>query len=225
MGCEASKEKTRPRPHPVDSMLRTDDGVPVSETPAEKELPPIYEAVPYDGKCCPKQKAYMGKVGLGSEGGMVLTHFPGKMLACKLRDLGCDVVVTLQKDEEGAQKVKALCGEFSMDWIQIDFWHLYHSGKSNELFAEVAKVSSLIRSGKHVAIHCAAGIHRTGMFAYSVLREIGYSSKAATDSLRHLREVTYLRVGRHRIQGVEKMVGGKPANEEDLPPATETKQK
>eukprot|EP01064_Diplonema_japonicum_P038328 TRINITY_DN9236_c0_g1_i1.p1 TRINITY_DN9236_c0_g1~~TRINITY_DN9236_c0_g1_i1.p1 ORF type:complete len:241 (+),score=26.61 TRINITY_DN9236_c0_g1_i1:60-782(+) len=212
MGCESSKALKPGAKRPAASTLKSppsvsqeSDSFP-SPTYSEKEvnLPPICEAIPCQEESNSKNPVFVGKV---AAGGMTLTHFPGRKMMEKLKDSGCDVVVTLQKDKEGAQKVKELCQTYRVQWIQIDFWNLYHTKNSAVLHSQVTVMADLIRSGRKVAIHCAAGIHRTGMFGYAVLRELGYTTAAASLSLRSLREVTYLRVGRHRILGMEDLLG------------------
>ena len=139
-------------------------------------------------------------------GTLALSAFPSKKAVKGLKKSGCDLIVTLQKDEEGAQKVGKMCGQTGIEWMQVDFWHLYHRKMSDELFAKVEEVAQRIRKGDSVMIHCAAGIHRTGMFAYSVLLALGYSPKAAVKSIRTLRSHCHARVGAHRVLGVHELL-------------------
>ena len=52
-------------------------------------------------------------------------------------------------------------------------------------------------------IHCAAGIHRTGTVAYTLLRLGGMSAKEAMDALKEMREETAKGVGKWRIDIAE----------------------
>ncbi len=54
-----------------------------------------------------------------------------------------------------------------------------------------------------VLIHCAAGIHRTGVFTYTLLRMDGKGQKEAYDSLKLAREDTHRGVGDWRIKLAE----------------------
>ena len=54
-----------------------------------------------------------------------------------------------------------------------------------------------------VLVHCAAGIHRTGVFAYSLLRATGLSGKNAMAKILAIREVTHRGVGQVRIEGAD----------------------
>ena len=53
-------------------------------------------------------------------------------------------------------------------------------------------------------IHCAAGIHRTGTMAYTMLRMSGYSADEAVEGLKKMREDTHKGVGDWRIELAEK---------------------
>ncbi|KAJ9452489.1 hypothetical protein DIPPA_34714 [Diplonema papillatum] len=139
-------------------------------------------------------------------GGICLLHFPSRRQMKFLKQKGCNYVVTLQKDEENAQTVRSYCQLLHIKWIQVDFWHYFHQKNAEELIRYVRQVAALMRSGKFVMIHCAAGIHRTGMFAYAVLRCLGYDPASAVQSLRALRTATYLKVGAHRIQEIEQLL-------------------
>ena len=50
-----------------------------------------------------------------------------------------------------------------------------------------------------VLLHCAAGIHRTGICAYTLLRWSGLGSKDSFDVIRGMREDTANGVGEWRI--------------------------
>merc|ERR550532_3612420 len=45
--------------------------------------------------------------------------------------------------------------------------------------------------GENLVVHCAAGLHRTGIFLYLLLRELGDSPEAALEKIRQMREITY----------------------------------
>lgn len=52
-------------------------------------------------------------------------------------------------------------------------------------------------------IHCAAGIHRTGIFAYMLQRIFGVNTGEAYENLHAIREHTYKGVGKWRIELAE----------------------
>jgi hypothetical protein len=55
-------------------------------------------------------------------------------------------------------------------------------------------------------LHCQAGIHRTGVFAYCLLRLTGHQPIAAVAALRALRRATSIGVGEQRIRWAEQSV-------------------
>ena len=55
-------------------------------------------------------------------------------------------------------------------------------------------------------IHCAAGIHRTGTIAYTLLRLGGMSAKEAMSALSEMRQETAKGVGKWRIEVGEALV-------------------
>ena len=59
---------------------------------------------------------------------------------------------------------------------------------------------------ERVVIHCAAGVHRTGVFAYSILRGLGYSAINAMSKILDLRKATHRGVGADRIKAAEELI-------------------
>ena len=64
----------------------------------------------------------------------------------------------------------------------------------------------VMAGSEHVVIHCAAGIHRTGTMAYTLLRMSGYSAEESLEQLKVMREDTHRGVGDHRIEIAEKQL-------------------
>eukprot|EP01063_Lacrimia_lanifica_P025954 TRINITY_DN3410_c0_g1_i1.p1 TRINITY_DN3410_c0_g1~~TRINITY_DN3410_c0_g1_i1.p1 ORF type:complete len:240 (+),score=71.14 TRINITY_DN3410_c0_g1_i1:139-858(+) len=217
MGCEGSKP-TRASPPPKPA-LQADLASPPSPdtvsclTAASDE---VEEGQAAEFKVVPLVR-----------GRLLLHPFPSRKAVARLQDAGCDVVFTLQKDEEGAQKVRALCRRAGLRWTQFDFWKAYHGGDDKALLEAVRGAVAELRAGGNVVLHCAAGIHRTGMFAYGVLRELGLAPQAAAHSLHALRETTHQRVGAHRVYGMEDLMAQhwpcytQRMNEVDFPPVTD----
>ena len=65
---------------------------------------------------------------------------------------------------------------------------------------------TMAKSRQRVLIHCAAGIHRTGVVAYSLLRATGLCKEEAMGKIKAMREATFNGVGKARILGSEKHV-------------------
>ena len=63
-------------------------------------------------------------------------------------------------------------------------------------------------SAARVVIHCSAGIHRTGMFSYALLRVCGLDPDAAMSTLARLRAVTAQGIGEQRVSWAEDLAAG-----------------
>jgi len=64
----------------------------------------------------------------------------------------------------------------------------YPQGEAHErLVAAIPHISQFLDDGEAVMIHCAAGIHRTGMLALAVLFWRGYTEPEALDLIGQMR--------------------------------------
>ena len=133
-------------------------------------------------------------------GKLALTHRPRKTDLPALRELGVTHLMTLLNESEGAKEIGALATKAGLSWIWCPL-------KGADVTAPLSSVSSALDAGKAalaaggaVAIHCSAGIHRTGMFGYALLRCAGLDRDAALATLRALRAVTADGVGFERLE-------------------------
>ncbi len=60
-----------------------------------------------------------------------------------------------------------------------------------------------LNNDDRILIHCAAGIHRTGVFAYSFIRNLGNDVESSRGLLQMMREVTFKGVGEDRLKYAE----------------------
>jgi protein tyrosine/serine phosphatase len=68
-------------------------------------------------------------------------------------------------------------------------------------------VHILSQNSETCIVHCSAGIHRTGLTGYTILRcAAGMDQKEAYEGLRHMREHTYNGVEQWRIDYAEKFL-------------------
>merc|ERR1712070_820590 len=58
----------------------------------------------------------------------------------------------------------------------------------------VAEVAALLQHGESVVVHCAAGMHRTGVVCYLALRHVGQGEEEALASILASREITHAEV-------------------------------
>lgn len=111
----------------------------------------------------------------------------------RLREEGCDRLVTLLATREGSERIGALAREVGMEWT----WLPLDSGRPPTADADWQRIAlglialaGRLNQGESVALHCSAGIHRTGMIAYAFLRAYGYTRPQALDTIARMRVVT-----------------------------------
>ena len=89
---------------------------------------------------------------------------------------GATHLVTLLTEREGARDLGELATKAGLQWI----WCPLEDADTGASIAAVRPalegIQAALRAGGAVVIHCSAGIHRTGMFGYAVLRVCGLDS-------------------------------------------------
>lgn len=134
-------------------------------------------------------------------GALALTHRPKLKDLPSLRALGATHLVTLLAENEGAKQLgdAATAAGLTWSWIPLAGAAIPDGIREHELRVELARLRDVIAAGGKVVVHCSAGIHRTGMFGYALLRQLGLDAAAARAKLLELRQVTSDGVGDHRI--------------------------
>jgi protein-tyrosine phosphatase len=134
-------------------------------------------------------------------GALALTHRPRHRDVPRLPALGVTHVVTLLAEREGAREIGDAVRRAGLIWI----WCPLDNGQppdarcTAELRPVLAELATLVSQGATILIHCSAGIHRTGMFGYALLRQLGLEPTAARAKLLELRVVTGEGVGDDRL--------------------------
>ena len=72
--------------------------------------------------------------------------------------------------------------------------------RNDEILSALSEVKTALENQASIYIHCASGIHRTGMIAYAILRHAGFSAENALSTLAELRNETAQGVGDDRKQ-------------------------
>ena len=155
------------------------------------------------------EKADINWVGVGN-GELAIGHKPGGKISFDgMKNEGVTHVLTLLQGNEGALQIGDKVKKSGMDWIWFPF-----SASHDNLLADTTKVSDLFRVlkekldvGAKIYVHCSAGIHRTGMIAYGLLRFMEFEKNDAMMLLRKLREVTADQVGEERILWGDRFAG------------------
>ena len=126
------------------------------------------------------------------QGRLCLRGKPGKKLFENIPSLGLSRIVTLLSEREGALEFGQLVKDHGVQWTWLPLEDgQYPRGYSHEMLKEnLPDISSYLDAGESILIHCAAGIHRTGMLAYAVLRYRGYSIEQAQNMIAEMREHT-----------------------------------
>lgn len=115
--------------------------------------------------------------------------------------LGITHVVTLLTEREGAKEIGNAVGQAGLTWIWCPLENAQppDERRTVELRAVLLELAALVASGHKILVHCSAGIHRTGMFGYALIRQLGEEPAVARAKLSELRAVTGEGVGRDRL--------------------------
>ena len=134
-------------------------------------------------------------------GALALSHRPKYKDVSRLPAMGVTHVVTLLAEREGAKGIGEAVRHAGLTWI----WCPLENGQppdargTAELRPVLAELAALVANGAQILVHCSAGIHRTGMFGYALLRQLGLDPGAARLMLIELRAVTGDGVGHERL--------------------------
>lgn len=137
-------------------------------------------------------------------GSIIACERPSKSLLKNLSRV-CDLVITLQWETETPEDIHTYCTEFGLEWLWVPIKATnYRLISDDELYSRILnslhQVKTQLDKGKRILVHCAAGVHRTGFFVYTLLRISGFFHQAALDFLIKIRPVILARIGQHRIE-------------------------
>lgn len=153
-------------------------------------------------------------VSLGN-GKLTLWHRPGAKAIPALKASGCDCVVTLLSSREGAPAVGKNIEQAGLEW----FWLPLENGQPPQGAAADAILAALpalwerLDARRSVLVHCSAGIHRTGMIAYALLRWRGHDEAAALAFIAKMRRHTREGVQRKQLDWVNDTIPMKARGE------------
>ena len=127
---------------------------------------------------------------------------------------GCTHILTLLSEREGASSLQgaAILAGLTWLWLPLANGTPPPEGRDDDVRRALADVHAALAAGGSVYVHCAAGIHRTGMIANAVLRAAGVSREDALTALRAMRPLTGEGVGDVRIAWGDRFAhrGGPP---------------
>lgn len=148
----------------------------------------------------------------GAQGRICLWHFPSQKQLQDVAKQGCKCVVTLQSlnEDPHMKLIPQICQIEGMQWIQVSFWPNFYSHAGAEghgaLIKLIDEIATKVKNGEYVMLHCAAGIHRTGMCVYGVLRKLGLSQQQTLNCIRDLRRATFDHCGMDRFTEMESKI-------------------
>lgn len=134
------------------------------------------------------------------DGQLAIGHRPKFNAIKNMRNLGATHILTLLSESEGAQEIGDEARRAGLGWL----WLPMQSGDppADERLGEIRELFANLRTAltqhAHIYIHCSAGIHRTGMITYALLRFLQFTDGAALSTLLQLRQVTADGVGDER---------------------------
>ncbi|CDW75320.1 adpribosylation crystallin [Stylonychia lemnae] len=141
---------------------------------------------------------------------VTLWHRPGKKEIYDLKNLqNISLIVTLQGTGENPNEIKKGCQQNGIQhkWINIQGANQALLDDKKVIAYLVERIQELYENlstqQERVLIHCAAGVHRTGITAYTLLRLDGLCPQDAYETLKLIRLNTYQGVGEWRIQLAE----------------------
>lgn len=125
-------------------------------------------------------------------GRMALWHRPKLNAMATLKEAGCQHLVTLLSEKEGARAIGEAAQAAGMEWT----WLPMEGSRPPEGRRSVAVINALILlsegldDGHSILVHCSAGMHRTGMVAFALLRLRGHTEETALDTILRMRAHT-----------------------------------
>lgn len=139
------------------------------------------------------------------KGNLAIGHRPGAKLMSDLRLYQTTHILTLLSEKEGGKKTESMAQKQGIGWL----WFPMESAKPptearhQQLADLFANIKSILNDNGKIYIHCSAGIHRTGMISYALLRFLGYREKETIAVLAQLRDKTSEGVGEERVEWAE----------------------
>ena len=140
---------------------------------------------------------------------IVLGPRPGKKSLANLQELNLTHCCTLLSEREEAPLIARIAMKIPCEWVwlPIEGGHL-ETLSSTDIEGLIITLSNAIADTEspRLYLHCSAGIHRTGFFAYMLLRLMGMDKEEATSKLVDLRSVTAAQVGDERLALAEDLL-------------------
>jgi protein-tyrosine phosphatase len=203
------KNRTAVRALPSDTQAETDDLKQLKKTDERPTGETITRKFFKNGDAEEVRGLQWGSI-LQSK--LTMWHRPKRQHIKYLKDENCTLIISVQSEKEQAADVGKDCSKFGIRWIHIPLEGANETLLSAEESITVvleglyAVFKMLNNNQEKALVHCAAGIHRTGVCTYVLARVAGRTKKEATSFLKQLREVTFAQVGDWRLALAEEIL-------------------
>lgn len=94
---------------------------------------------------------------------------------------GLTYLLTLQSEKEKLKDLQIICKKTGVIWLHVPLEGanlplLQRKESKEKIIKGLQNIMEILYTSKNatILIHCAAGIHRTGVFTYSLFRMLGY---------------------------------------------------
>lgn len=134
-------------------------------------------------------------------GRIAMGHRPRRKAIESMPAAGVTHVVTLLSEAEGAPSIGADVKRAGLVWIWLPLANAEPPAPSRleDIKKGLATIKTALSGRGSIFLHCSAGIHRTGMITFALLRSLGANETESIELLKELRIVTREGVGAHRI--------------------------
>ena len=142
------------------------------------------------------------------QGYLALRGKPGRSFFENLSSTGCSRMVTLLSSREGGEAIGEIAKLHGLAWIWLPLENgQYPKDPAYTMLKESISVLSIyLDQGESIVIHCAAGIHRTGMLAYALIRYQGYSVEESLRKIGEMRQHTRNGIQDRHLQWGEEVI-------------------
>lgn len=142
-------------------------------------------------------------------GRLALSERPKIKEIKKLNNDQCDRVITILGGRgENARQIGLEVESCRMhwDWIKVGKATSFSLAERIELKHAIVTTLTALKSGESVIIHCSAGLHRTGLLAYCVLRSAGMTRNEALEVITKMRKETALALEERYLSEAENLI-------------------
>eukprot|EP00735_Rhodelphis_limneticus_P011902 TRINITY_DN5066_c0_g1::TRINITY_DN5066_c0_g1_i1::g.24830::m.24830 TRINITY_DN5066_c0_g1::TRINITY_DN5066_c0_g1_i1::g.24830 ORF type:complete len:224 (-),score=-8.50,Y_phosphatase3/PF13350.1/0.0075,Y_phosphatase/PF00102.22/0.011,DSPc/PF00782.15/5.1e+03,DSPc/PF00782.15/0.11 TRINITY_DN5066_c0_g1_i1:442-1113(-) len=158
----------------------------------------------------PKKQTWVRWVACG-RGKICGWHRPDVKCLRKAKAEGCTNVITVQGAREYINDIRKAATEVELAWHWCNVPGanrplLALKATRRALIEGLLEAWKLLEQGHMLFIHCAAGIHRTGIFTYTLFRLAWNSGEQERQRLLEMRDSTAANVGEERLSLVEEFV-------------------